>query len=71
MSKCTWVDCKADATKPQTGKNGEVWANLCESHHQELESSLVTPLNPKLMLQCWVRASGGAKVMARKMTDRV
>jgi hypothetical protein len=63
-TQCTWVDCPEVAAHPQIGQDGKEWANLCDVHAKELDDSL---LDPKAVLRCWVRASGGPKVMAEKM----
>lgn len=63
---CTWKDCEEISKHIQLDKNGKEWANLCESHNNELENDL-NILEPKRMLRAWVLASGGAQVMAKKM----
>ena len=63
--QCTWKDCIEKATTPQLDKNGIEWANLCDAHHIELEEAIVSD-NPKLLLSRWVRASGGASIMAKR-----
>lgn len=67
--KCTWKDCKDEATKQQLDKNGEEWANLCQDHHEILEDHLES-LEPKRILGAWVKASGGADKMAKKIFNR-
>lgn len=72
MTQCTWQDppdqrCEETATHPQTTKSGRVWADLCEKHNAELQESLKPEADIKYMLQCWVRASGGAEKMAERM----
>jgi hypothetical protein len=66
--KCTWENCNEVATYPQVGKDKEIWANLCQAHHAKLDSEL---LDVKKVLSNWIKASGGAKVMARKMAADV
>lgn len=66
MASCTWVDCTEHANFPQKSKDGSIWANLCSAHNKELDDSL---LDPKGVLRCWVRASGGAKSMAARMME--
>jgi hypothetical protein len=65
MMNCTWVDCKKTAKVPEVASDGEVWANLCDEHHNELEEAIGC-LEPKKLLRAWVRASGGAKKMASR-----
>ena len=72
MKRCTWVDppddrrCENAASHPQTAQDGSVWANLCVAHHNELES--VLGKDAKLTLRNWIRAQGGAKAAAKRMT---
>ncbi len=70
---CTWADppdnkrCSAIAVHPHHSKDGSVWSQLCDHHHEELEKSMdAEPMNIPLMLRNWVRASGGSRVMAKK-----
>ncbi len=72
--QCTWADppnnnrCTLDGIHTHRSKDGSIWATLCQSHHVELESATESePLDVKLMLRNWVRASGGSSVMAAKM----
>ncbi len=58
------MDCSEVAEFPQTGQDGKQWANLCPAHTKEMDDSL---LDPKAVLRCWVRASGGPRAMADKM----
>lgn len=62
--KCTWVDCDEVAEHPQIGDSGNMWANLCSTHNKELEDNL---LDAKGILRCWIKASGGAKILAYGM----
>jgi hypothetical protein len=63
---CTWVGCRLGARNPQIAKDGEVWANLCDSHDAAL-SKTIKEFNVKAVLRDWVRAGGGAKKMAARM----
>jgi len=63
--KCTWKDCMEEATIPQLDKGGKQWANLCNSHHVELEDAISSG-NPALLLSRWIRAAGGASAMAKR-----
>lgn len=69
MTKCTWVDCENEATKSQIGKDGSVWANLCESHNGMIENAIVNS-DAKAILSYWVKAQGGAKKAASRILDR-
>jgi hypothetical protein len=60
--KCTWKDCKLEATHSQLDNNGKEWANLCDTHHKELDDSL-NELSPKKILRSWILASGGSHKM--------
>ena len=62
---CTWKGCDQKAVKPQIGKDGSMWANLCYTHAEELDKALVGPVAQ--MLKCWILANGGAKALAGKM----
>jgi len=66
---CTWKDCKEEATMPQIGRNKQEWANLCPTHNAELDASIADS-NPKMMLRAWVRASGGADALTKKMFNK-
>lgn len=67
---CTWQDppdkrCENLGMHEEVDKDGKIWANLCQEHHQELEYAIdKDPFDIPLMLRCWVRAGGGAKKMA-------
>ena len=69
--RCTWkamgeARCPETATHPQSGTGGQVWANLCEAHHQEMDASV--GVDAKTMLRNWLRAQGGAEAAAKRMT---
>ena len=70
MSQCTWQDpakppCSNRGLHPQTAQDGEVWAVLCDEHHEMLDS--VIGKDVKKMLSYWVRAQGGAKTASNRM----
>jgi hypothetical protein len=80
--RCTWQDppdrrCPNEATKPQVGTTGEQWADLCEHHAVELDASIACvnaqdykPVRDiRNMMRCWVSAGGGAKKMAKRMSE--
>lgn len=70
MIQCTWKfkdkpRCGAEAIHEQKSQDGSVWANLCEEHHN-LMDSVVGKDVPK-MLGYWVCAQGRAKAAAQRM----
>lgn len=78
--RCTWVDpstplgierrCDQPAHWQQPSQDGEVWADLCDKHADELNDSIEShnaEPDVKLILRNWVRAGGGAKKMAGRM----
>lgn len=69
---CTWVDCKNEAHVPQIANNGSVWAELCFEHAKEIENCMTKfqedGYGPKRMLSSWVKAQGGVKAAAARMT---
>jgi hypothetical protein len=54
-NKCTWKDCQEIAVHPQLDKFKREWANLCDTHHRELESRFDS-MDPKKMLSGWALA---------------
>lgn len=73
MTRCTWQDppdkqCERLAAIDHVSKDGETWARLCKEHDKELTDSQADPINVPLMLRCWVRAGGGHKIMAARLT---
>lgn len=66
MSACTWASCKREASHPQTAADGAVWANLCEQHDKELSDAVAA--GPPRLLVAWVKAQGGPKMAAQRMT---
>lgn len=63
---CTWKDCNQPATHPQLSNDGSEWANLCDSHSEEMEQA-VTSLDPKTLVRSWILAMGGAKKAAKRL----
>lgn len=63
---CTWADCSDLGTIEQRDKNGDLWATLCVKHSTELDAA-VANFSPKEMLRAWVKASGGAEKMTKRM----
>jgi hypothetical protein len=72
--KCTWVDCNAEATHPQVGKDGQQWSDLCDEHHAQLDKAsddfLSGATGPQKMLSAWVKAQGGSKKATERMMRR-
>jgi hypothetical protein len=72
MEKCTWKECDNNAETPQLDKNGKQWANFCSEHNKMLNDAIdKEPFNPKKMLQCWVKASGGASKMSEELCQKL
>jgi hypothetical protein len=68
MTVCTWKECQDEATHPQLTRDGRMWANLCDKHHERLVTSKsLDNFNPKSLLSSWVKAQGGAAAAARRM----
>jgi hypothetical protein len=63
---CTWVNCREPAKHPQHAKDGTVWANLCYAHVLELDDAITA--GPPKILAAWVKAQGGAKAAAKRMS---
>jgi len=55
--KCTWKDCKKEATKKKFYKNGKQWGNLCEIHNNGFKIDMQS-LDIYLMLKTWKLAAG-------------
>lgn len=84
LPNCTWKDpepggrCQAPAKHVRRDDGGVPWANLCEAHHREIEESLTPPTGKTTIeedkakaariLRAWVRASGGASTLAKRIT---
>lgn len=64
---CTWQDCEEQGKHVHKDKQGRVWSTLCDKHHEMIEE-LVYLKDPKQILARWVKASGGPKKLAHKMT---
>ncbi len=70
--RCTWQDppdvrCEELAVVDHIAQDGKMYAQLCTKHHRELDDSQKPPVNVARMLQCLVRAGGGAEKMAKRM----
>lgn len=66
--QCTWENCSIEGTEFQVDKEGNDWAVLCIGHHKQLEKAIESR-DPKTILSCWVKASGGAAKLAEKTMD--
>jgi hypothetical protein len=73
--KCTWQECRAKALRPQRDKQGNIWARLCQKHHEELELAIAVGLDPetsardrgRIVLKAWIMAVGGSRRAAQRM----
>ena len=66
--KCSYVGCEKEGVHPP--KPGGLMGWLCEEHYRLVENAVTEAANGagvRNLLREWVRASGGAKVAARKM----
>lgn len=59
-------DCPATAQHEERGTSGQVWARLCDAHHNELEAALAS-LDIRRITGSWLRAQGGPKAATRRM----
>jgi len=66
---CTWVDCNAEATVPQLDNNRKPWAHLCAEHDAQINRAIENA-DVKGILSGWVKAQGGAKAAAARMTGK-
>ncbi len=66
MSCCTWKACDRPAAHQERGRDGSVWAELCEKHHVELDEA-VASLEPKRLMRSYILAQGGAAAAARRV----
>jgi hypothetical protein len=64
--ECTWEGCEATGFFDQKGKDGRVWACLCETHDRQLDAVMKSG-NVKRILGTWVKAQGGASAAAARM----
>lgn len=58
--KCTWLNCKQPADKPQVDTHGVVWANLCFLHDAKLDAATDDQDMQKLLVYM-DKARGGRK----------
>lgn len=66
---CTWMDCLDDAIHKQLDKNNREWANLCDKHNKMLIDA-IDNAKPQPLLSYWIKASGGAKKLARDIMNK-
>ena len=61
--KCSWKGCCKEAIHKLKDRDGNTWGNLCDEHHNELESCIFpgAGFSAKKMLRAWVLAHGGAE----------
>ena len=67
--KCTWKGCKNKGSVVQLDRNGEMWAKLCEEHNKQLKEAIDLG-DPKTILKCWIKASGGAEKLTKTITNK-
>lgn len=70
--KCTWQDCTNDSNENNTHRSqGAVWSVLCDEHERELTAAVDGFLNgahgPGVNMRAWVKASGGAAAMVKRI----
>ena len=61
---CTWKDCLNEAKHDQKGRDGKVWASLCEGHHKALDEAIDNSLkdtNPRMLIAAWANAGHKAR----------
>jgi hypothetical protein len=71
--RCTWVDCVDEAKVKHLDRDGKPWAHLCCFHSGEMDDAadIGSPSwKPGALMRCWIRAQGGAKAAADRMTRR-
>lgn len=66
-TNCTWEGCTQTAKHESRSTTGEKWADLCDEHEHQLSASL-TSGGPGSILSSWIKAQGGAKAAAARMT---
>lgn len=64
---CTWEGCAEKAAHPMFARDGEQWAFLCNEHKVKFDAAF-TPYEVGKVLSTWVKAQGGAKAAAARMT---
>jgi len=64
MPKCTWKGCINEGIHEIKAKDGEVWATLCDTHKEKMDSCVE---DPRKILSAWVLANGGAQAAAKRI----
>ena len=64
---CSWCGCGQPGTCELKDIHDRVWACLCHVHNEQLETALKTG-HPKQLIAAYVKAQGGAKAAAKRMT---
>jgi hypothetical protein len=67
--KCTYEGCDREATIPQVAKDGEVWANFCKEHEDQINKSIDTG-DVRALMRDWVKGQGGAKAAADRVMGK-
>lgn len=73
--RCTWQEnetigrCAGASAQVLRSEDGQPWAALCAQHYAEHEAALAAQ-EPRAILRCWVKASGGAAKLARRITGK-
>lgn len=70
LNNCTWKNCTEKAKIPCIGKDGNLWANLCDMHNRELNKAIES-LQPKNIVQAWIKAKGGAEMAAKSFIGEI
>jgi len=65
MGKCTWEGCDRPARNEQIARDGQVWADLCNEHAEEIDDIL--DQESGAILKKWVKAQGGSKKAASRL----
>lgn len=65
---CTWLGCAEQASHDKTSKDGAIWARLCDTHEAKFNEAVASGV--KGALSAWVKAQGGAKAAADRMTGQ-
>lgn len=69
MNTCTWVKCDNRAVHDQVGRDGDVWACLCNEHQIELQTAMRS--GPQQVCSAWVKAQGGARAATDRMAPQI
>lgn len=64
---CTWESCLLEPEYEELDKQGQVWAELCQQHHCELNEAIrdwASDGGPKVVMKAYIKAQGGSKKAA-------